>query len=45
LSLEIYKVVSDKNVGNDGGMNKKVGGGKAIIVEPTTTKTKASSCC
>ncbi|KAI8893193.1 ras GTPase [Globomyces pollinis-pini] len=42
---EIYKVVSSKALENEGGANKKVGGGQSINIAPTDNKKKAAGGC
>jgi hypothetical protein len=45
IKIEIYKVVSNKALENEGGI-KKVGGGKNIVVAPTdSTKAAKGDCC
>ncbi|KAJ3306994.1 Ras- protein Rab-11B [Kappamyces sp. JEL0829] len=46
ILTEIYKVVSNKALENEGGLNKKVGGGQSIAIAPTTANDKkAGGCC
>lgn len=44
-SAEIYKVVSNKALENEGGLNKKVGGGQTINIAPSTDAKKAAGGC
>ncbi|KAJ3309854.1 Ras- protein yptc6 [Boothiomyces sp. JEL0838] len=45
ILTEIYKVVSNKALENESGLNKKVGGGQSIVVAPSDPAKKAKGGC